>query len=129
MQKTELRVKMKSFLAAMVPEVRRQRSLQACDLLVAFIDDIKAKGLYDRVLAFQIGAGSSGEWIKDVSCMLRPTMDYSAPMRRHFRAWLREHYRGDTAALQAAWADSKVSLEDAEVHPPAAARRPIVPAR
>ena len=60
-----------------------------------FIPYLKQAGLYDRVLGFQIGAGSSGEWIKDMSCMLLPTMDYSPPMRRHFRAWLRQRYQGD----------------------------------
>ncbi len=88
---------------------------QVNDLLRAFIDHLRSVGLYDRVLAFQIGAGSSGEWIKDVSCMLRPTMDYSAPMRRHFRDWLRSHYQGSEAALQAAWADAKVTFDTAEV--------------
>lgn len=88
---------------------------QVNDLLRAFIAHLKEVGMYDRVLAFQVGAGSSGEWIKDTSCMLRPTMDYSAPMRRHFRAWLKGRYHGDPAALQSAWANPAVTFETAEV--------------
>jgi len=79
-----------------------------------FIPFLKEAGLYDRVLGFQIGAGSSGEWIKDTSCMMLPTVDYSPPMRRHFRAWLRQKYQTD-AALQAAWADGQMTLDTAEV--------------
>jgi hypothetical protein len=88
---------------------------QASDVLRALIDHLQAEGAYDRVLAFQVGAGSSGEWIKDISCMLLPSMDYSPPMQRHFRSWLRERYRGDDGALQAAWADAAVTLDSAEV--------------
>jgi hypothetical protein len=88
---------------------------QVNDLLRAFIDHLKSVGMYDRVVGFQIGAGSSGEWIKDTSTMLRPTNDYSAPMRRHFRAWLRDRYHGDDAALQAAWAEATVTFAAAEV--------------
>ena len=88
---------------------------QVNDLLRAFIAHLKEVGMYDRILAFQVGAGSSGEWIKDTSCMLQPTHDYSAPMRRHFRAWLKERYQNDAAAFQVAWADPSVTFETTEV--------------
>lgn len=88
---------------------------QVNDLIRTFIDYLRSVGLYDRVLAYQIGAGSSGEWIKDTSCMLLPTMDYSAPMRQYFRAWLHDRYHGDVGALQSAWADRAVTFESAEV--------------
>ncbi len=84
-------------------------------LLTAFIDHLRATGMYDRVLAFQVGAGSSGEWIKDTSCMLLPSNDFGPAMRRHFRGWLHERYQGDDAALQAAWADPTMTLATAEV--------------
>ena len=77
------------------------------DLIRAFIDYLKQVGLYDRTVAFQIGAGTSGEWIKDESSMQLATADYSAPMRRHFRAWLRGEYQNDVEALQASWADAR----------------------
>ena len=87
---------------------------QACDLLKAFIQDIKDKGLYDRVAAIQVGNGTSSEWIRDPESMQLATGDYSQPMRRHFRAWLKDRYR-DESALRAAWADEKVTFETAEV--------------
>ena len=83
-------------------------------LLVAFIEHLREIGMYDRVVGFQIGAGSSGEWIKDVGCMLLPSTDHSPAMQRHFRGWLRERYPTD-AALQAAWSDTAVTLETATV--------------
>ena len=83
-------------------------------LIRATMAHLREVGVYDRVLAVQLGAGSSGEWIKDMSSMLLPTMDYSAPMQRHFRGWLRARYATD-AALQAAWADPEVSLDTAGV--------------
>lgn len=88
---------------------------QVNDLIEKFIEHLKDTGLYERVVAFQVGAGSSGEWIKDMSCMLQETMDYSPPMRRHFRSWLREHYQDNVVSLQKAWADSSVTFETAEV--------------
>ncbi len=88
---------------------------QVNESLRTFIAYLRSAGLYDRVLAFQIGAGSSGEWIKDTSCMLLQTMDYSSPMRRHFRRWLREKYHGENRALQSAWSDPSVTFETAEV--------------
>ena len=81
----------------------------------AFIDHLKAVGLYDRVVAFQVGAGSSGEWIKDMSCMLPETMDYSAPMRRHFRSWLRKRYKKNQSAFQMAWSDPSATFDSADI--------------
>lgn len=88
---------------------------QAKDLLRAFIEHLRAIGLYDRVLAFQIGAGSSGEWIKDMGCMMLPSTDHSPAMRRHFQAWLRDRYQGDPTALQVAWADPVVTFDNVGV--------------
>jgi hypothetical protein len=87
---------------------------QVNELLRAFIAWLKKEGLYDRIVGFQIGAGSSGEWIKDTSTMNQPTNDYSEPMRRHFRAWLADRYHTD-AGLQAAWRDPAATLAAAEV--------------
>jgi hypothetical protein len=88
---------------------------QVNELLQAFIAYLQSAGLYERVLGFQVGAGSSGEWIKDMSCMLQETNDYSPVMQRHFRGWLRQFYQGDVIALQAAWADPAITFETADV--------------
>ena len=88
---------------------------QVNDFLRAYYDHLKSIGLAERVIAWQVQAGVCGEWIKDGSAMAPVYADYSAPMRRHFRAWLRQRYNDDASALQAAWADSGVTFDTAEV--------------
>ena len=85
------------------------------DLLKAYINHLREAGLYDRVIAYQIATGTCGEWIKDWSSMDLKYGDYSRPMRAHFRAWLRERYRGDVSALQSAWAAPQVTFDSANV--------------
>ena len=92
---------------------------QVKDFLKAYIDHLRSTGMYDRVIAYQVATGTCGEWIKYWSSMNTLCGDYSEPMRRYFRAWLKHHYNGDNAALQKAWADPQVSFDTAEV-PPAA---------
>ena len=88
---------------------------QVKDLLKAYIDHLRSAGLYERVIAYQIATGTCGEWIKDWSSMDLNYGDYSQPMRRHFRTWLRERYHGDIAALRSAWASPNVTFDTAEV--------------
>ena len=66
-------------------------------------------------MAYQTGAGHTGEWVKGDSSMWDYCADYSQPMLRHFRAWLRQTYQDDSAALQTAWADREVSFDNAVV--------------
>jgi hypothetical protein len=89
---------------------------QAKDFIREYVRQIELAGLDDHVIAFQTGAGHTGEWCKGQTSMYTPTGDYSAPMRRRFRAWLWEKY-GDDASLRAAWADPDVTLDTAEVPP------------
>ena len=88
---------------------------QVSHFLADFIAYLKQVGLYDRTVAFQVDAGTSGEWIKDESSMQTETADYSKPMRLHFRHWLRGRYHNDTAALRAAWNDPRVTFGSARV--------------
>lgn len=90
---------------------------QVNEFLKAYIGHLRAIGLYDRVIAYQIAAGSAGEWIESWSSMGTVTPDYSEPMRARFRSWLRERYAGEVAALRAAWGDESASFETAEVPP------------
>ncbi len=78
------------------------------------MDYLRETGLYDRTVAYQVCPGVCGEWVKNTTSMTPLTGDYSSPMRRRFRAWLRTKYRDD-AALQAAWRDAIVTLDTAEV--------------
>ena len=84
------------------------------DFLRAYIDHLKHIGLYDRVFAYQVQAGICGEWIKNTTSMQPIFGDFSQPMRRHFRQWLRQQYHTD-AELQAAWANPGITLQTAEV--------------
>ena len=88
---------------------------QVKDFLRAYIAYLHEVGLYDRVIGYQICVGTCGEWIKDWSSMSPPSGDFSEPMRRQFRAWLRQRYHNDAGALQTAWADPQVTFETAEV--------------
>jgi hypothetical protein len=87
---------------------------QVQELLRAYIDHLRRVGLYDRVLAYQVAAGTCGEWIKDWSSMGTLCGDYSAPMRRAFRRWLKARY-GSESALQQAWGKPGITFEMVEV--------------
>ena len=88
---------------------------QVKDFLKAFIAHLQRTGLIDRVTAFQPGAGHTGEWAKGETSMYSLCGDYSEPMRRHFRSWLRRHYYNDLAAFRAAWNNPRVAFDTAEV--------------
>ena len=88
---------------------------QVKDFLKAFIAYLNRTGLMDRVTAFQTGAGHTGEWVKGETSMFTLCGDYSEPMRRHFRFWLRRHYDNDLSAFRAAWNDPHISFDAAEV--------------
>lgn len=88
---------------------------QVKDLLRAYIAQLRAVGLYDRVIAYQVATGTCGEWIKSWSSMDPGCGDFSAPMRRAFQQWLRRRYADEVNALQAAWGDATVTFESAEV--------------
>ncbi len=84
------------------------------EFLAAYIDHLKKIGLADRFIAYFICAGQSTEWTKWSSSGRLACGDYSEPMRRYFRAWLRKKYDGDTAAIRAAWGRPDVSFDTAE---------------
>jgi len=88
---------------------------QAKEFLRAYIGYLQKIGLADRVISYQVGAGHTGEWVKGKVSMSFLTGDYSPPMRRYFRSWLRERYSNDLTLLQNAWNNPKVTFETAEV--------------
>ena len=88
---------------------------EAKDYLRKLVDCLGRTGFADRIIAYQVEAGVCGEWIKNKSSMERHCADFSEPMRRRFRAWLRRQYGDDVAALRSAWVDSGVTFETAEV--------------
>ena len=60
---------------------------QANEFLRAYIAHIKAIGLSDHVIAYQTGAGHTGEWVKGDSSMWDYCADYSQPMSSHFQSY------------------------------------------
>lgn len=87
---------------------------QAKAFIRAHLGHLQQVGLIDRVIAYQVGAGHTGEWVKGDTSMGTPCGDYSAPMRDHFRAWLHRTY-GDEAALRDAWNQTDATFETAGV--------------
>jgi len=85
------------------------------EFLRAYADHLRRVGLSERVLAYQAGTGHTGEWVKGETSMYWPCGDYSVPMRRHFRDWLRRKYKDSARSLQAAWAKPSVTFDSAEV--------------
>ncbi len=90
---------------------------EAKDFLRAFAGHIEKIGMAERVIAYQCGAGHTGEWVKGTGAMGLTCSDFSRPMQEHFRAWLRQRYGNDEAALRTAWGNSKVTFETAAVPP------------
>ena len=86
---------------------------QAKAFLTAYIAHIESIGMADRVIAYQTGAGTTGEWVKETA-MSRPCGDYSSPMLAHFRGWLQQRY-SDHTSLQHAWDDDQVTFNTAAV--------------
>jgi len=88
---------------------------QTIDFLRAFIAHIKSIDMAERVIAYQVGGGHTGEWVKRRSSMAAPCGDYSEPMRKHFRAYLSKKYNNDISALRNAWNNSEITFDTVEV--------------
>lgn len=91
---------------------------EAKEFLRAYADHMEKAGLTDRVLAYQVGAGHTGEWCKRAASMGSPCGDYSAPMRKHFRKWLAEKYRNDVTLLRYWWNNPDITFDSVEVPKP-----------
>ena len=75
---------------------------QAKRFLRAYIGHFRKTGLFDRIIAYQVGAGHTGEWVKGESSM-SPLAATSASHAALFQDWLRKRYQSDVAKLSAAW--------------------------
>ncbi len=87
---------------------------QAKDYLKALIGYLQKIGLGDRILAYQTGAGHTGEWVKAASAMRLVCGDFSQPMAVHFRGWLATKYHNNNS-LQKSWSDPYITFEKVEV--------------
>ncbi len=88
---------------------------QVEEFVQGYATHLRQWGLEERVVAYQLCPGICGEWVKNTTSMSVLTGDYSEPMRRYFRAWLRREYGEDEGALRAAWGDAEVGFASAEV--------------
>ena len=89
---------------------------EASDLIRAYIEFLRSTWIGERVIAYHPCAAPWQEW-GTYNAMYDRCADYSEPMQRHFRAWLRERYRDDQT-LREAWNNDKISLETAQVPSP-----------
>jgi hypothetical protein len=87
------------------------------EYLRRFVEHLHLINLYDQVIAYQVMPGICGEWVKNTTSMTELTGDYSLPMQRYFRRWLRQHYQDDEKALQGSWLDPNVTFETVVVPP------------
>ncbi len=88
---------------------------QVKDFIGRFVAHVDKLGLLERIVALQVNAGSTCEWFKYPLQVGDLCGDYSPPMQRYFRGFLRQRYGNDEAVLRAAWADANVTFETAEV--------------
>jgi len=65
----------------------------------------------ENVIGYFVGAGHTWEWFYRTP--LRYVVDYSDPMVRAFREWLRVKYGGCVDRLRAAWGMDEVTFENA----------------
>ncbi|MFA7344780.1 MAG: beta-galactosidase [Terrimicrobiaceae bacterium] len=91
---------------------------QAGDALRRVVAHIEAK-YGERIVGYVTGGGPCGEWFHWSADDPR-MMDYSAPMRRTFHAYLSEHY-GDVAALNRTW--NSHFADFSEINPPTPEQR------
>jgi hypothetical protein len=80
------------------------------EFLQAYIAHLQETGLDQHVIAYQVGAGHTGEWVKGHTSMWHVCGDYSLPMQTCFRDWLRRTYHDDVEALRSAWNDPSASF-------------------
>jgi hypothetical protein len=88
---------------------------QAKEFLRAYAGHFEKTGLANRVVAYQVGAGHTGEWVKGESSMSAPCGDFSRPMQLYFQEWLGRRYANDVTMLRAAWHAPSVTFESAAV--------------
>ena len=85
------------------------------------VTHLEASSLSRRIFAYRSDFGINHEWhTYGMTCDAMP--DDGKAMTAAFRAWLRDRYAGDVAALRRAWRDPSVSFETARV-PPKSERR------
>ena len=90
-----------------------QKWRDECEPIVRrFCDEFSQTPEGDALAGIQVAGGVYGEWHYWGFIGCEP--DASAPMQKHFRAWLQNKY-GDNINLQRAWNDENITFESATV--------------
>jgi len=87
--------------ASWASEVWRRDSVAAVESIAGRLHE----AFRGRVILYQIGAGRCGENGPQIH------IDFSKPMLRHLRAWLRKRYNNDVEQLRRYWSDPDVTFE------------------
>lgn len=89
--------------ASWASEVWRRDSVKAVEHIAG-----RLHGLFGgRIIFYQVGAGRCGENGPQIF------IDFSLPMLRELRAWLRKRYHDDVEQLRKSWSDPRVTFETA----------------
>ncbi len=94
-------------------EIWRKEASQA---LAKFVRHLEQSPYADRIVGYHPSAGGSYEWMYHGG-QDNKYLDYSQPMQKRFRSWLKSRYLTD-AKLQAAWNNSSVTLASASIPTP-----------
>lgn len=87
---------------------------QTAAALRGYIDHVRQSEFGGRFVGYHLAAGTSAEWMSH-GANGGLFVDYSPPGVRHFRAWLREHYRNDEDVLRRSWRDADVTFDTATI--------------
>ena len=94
---------------------------EVCKILKAMHQVFVEQGLSNEIFAIQTAYGTCGEWhiygnyYGDSNSLFEG--DYSLPMLKYFRAYLKKKYQTDER-LQSAWKNSTVTIESAQLATP-----------
>jgi hypothetical protein len=92
----------------------------SCEALRRFVRHYQDSRFADNIIGYN-PIQYSNEWHTPTSRNHPPLDDYSEPMVRHFRTWLREKYGDDADLLRRAWGRNDLDFETAAI--PEEARR------
>ena len=90
------------------------------EALGRFVHHFERSRFADAIIGYN-PIRNANEWFGYDMTRRGKAVDFSQPMREHFRDWLRERYGGEVGKLRRFWKDASVTFETAE--PPALEER------
>lgn len=87
---------------------------QVRELVKAYIEHIRQQPYSRAIVGYYIGGGEDGQFYYQGVRGQKTIQDGQSPGDlSYFRDWLRDYYKGDLAALRAAWGDPALTFETA----------------